>query len=109
MPVRLLAMMVVCAALLPALPAQAGPEGRPPPIVFNTAPLAFGMSLDVAARALGVPLSHVEGRPGDELMLAMRAVGGSGLWPRADRLYLQFRHGRLTGWKGDWGAPWLWR
>jgi hypothetical protein len=26
----------------------------------------------------------------------------------SDRLYLQFRRGRLTGWKGDWGHHWMW-
>src|SRR6202035_1262420 len=25
-----------------------------------------------------------------------------------DRLFLQFRDGRLAGWKGDWGHNWMW-
>jgi len=25
------------------------------------------------------------------------------------RLFLQFRHGRLAGWKGDWGHNWMWQ
>jgi hypothetical protein len=25
------------------------------------------------------------------------------------RLYLQFRNGRLAGWKGDWGQNWMWQ
>ena len=25
------------------------------------------------------------------------------------RLFLQFRKGRLAGWKGDWGHNWMWQ
>jgi hypothetical protein len=25
------------------------------------------------------------------------------------RLFLQFRNGRLAGWKGDWGHNWMWQ
>ena len=68
------------------------------------APLMFGMSEDEASAALGVPLSYVRGRPGNELLLALPNVKGSGLSIRSDGLYLQFRRGRLSGWKGDWGT-----
>jgi hypothetical protein len=75
----------------------------------NTTPLAFGMAADDAARALGAPIAYVSGRPGNEIFLAIRTAGGSGFFDRRDRLYLQFRHGRLTGWKGDWGRNWMWQ
>lgn len=75
----------------------------------NTTPLVFGMDAASAAAALGAPLAYVSGAPGDEVLLALRTSGGSGLLPRRDRLYLQFRSGRLTGWKGDWGRNWIWR
>ena len=68
------------------------------------APLNFGMSVDEASAALGVPLSYVRGRPGNELLLALPNVKGSALTIGSDGLYLQFRRGRLTGWKGDWGT-----
>ncbi len=74
----------------------------------NATPLVFGMHADAAAQALGVPLTYLRGRPGDEIYLAFRTIGGSGLFPRKDRLFLQFRKGRLTGWKGDWGQNWMW-
>nr|WP_041799031.1 hypothetical protein [Rhodopseudomonas palustris] len=74
----------------------------------NTTPLAFGMDALQAERALGMPLNYVSGRPGDEIFLAIRTHGGSGFFNRRDRLYLQFRRGRLTGWKGDWGRNWMW-
>ena len=74
------------------------------PTLFPGSPLSFGMSIDEASAALGVPLSHVRGRPGNELLLALPNVKGSALTIRSDGLYLQFRRGRLTGWKGDWGT-----
>ena len=35
-------------------------------------------------------------------------LGGSGLVPHRNRLFLQFRHGRLAGWKEDYGENWMW-
>jgi len=75
----------------------------------NNTPLAFGMDARDAAFALGTPLNYVSGRPGDEIFLAFRDVGGTWLFKRNDRLYLQFRAGRLAGWKGDWGSRWIWQ
>ena len=92
---------------------QFAPGGRPysPPFtatLSNNTPLAFGMGEEDAARALGTPLNYISGRPGDEIYLAFRDTGGTGFFNRKDRLYLQFRRGRLTGWKGDWGKNWMW-
>jgi hypothetical protein len=75
----------------------------------NIYPLAFGMSVDQASSALGAPLLHVRGKPGSETLLALRHHGGGGFFARSDRLYLQFRNGRLTALKGDWGDHWMWR
>ena len=74
------------------------------PAVRSGAPLAFGMSEQEASVALGVPLSYVRGGSGNELLLALPNVKGSALTIRSDALYLQFRRGKLTGWKGDWGT-----
>jgi len=52
---------------------------------------------------------NVSGRPGEEIYLTFRNNGGSGLFYKKDRLYLQFRKGRLAGWKGDWGHNWMWQ
>jgi len=82
----------------------AGASGASQPTLSYGAPLSFGMSIDEASVALGVPLSYVRGRPGDELLLALPNVKGSALTIRSDGLYLQFRRGKLTGWKGDWGT-----
>ena len=85
---------------------------RSPPFtatLSNNAPLAFGMDAADTSRALGEPLNYIGGRPGDETYLAFRSTGGSGLLNHHDRLYLQFRKGRLAGWKGDWGHNWMWQ
>jgi hypothetical protein len=65
------------------------------------------MQAPEVARALQVPLTYVRGRPGDEVYLAVRENGSSFLFKHRDELYLQFRHGRLTGWKLDWSNDWL--
>ena len=61
---------------------------------------------DEAAFALGTPLTYVSGRPGNEIFVTLRQIGGGGFFPRNDPLYLQFRRGHLTGWKGFWGNRW---
>ena len=106
--------------LIAASAAQAGPAcaqqmapGAVPRTPFtatlsNNTPLVFGMDVADASRALGKPLSYVSGRPGNEIYLAIRDIGGSGLLNHHDRLFLQFRKGRLTGWKADWGHNWMW-
>lgn len=70
----------------------------------NIVPLAFGMTPDEAAAALGAPLVHVAGRPGSEVFVAERNAGIPGLYPAGERLFLQFRRGGLTGWKKDWAV-----
>ena len=75
----------------------------------NTTPLVFGMSPDEATAALGTPLVYVDGPPGGEIFLTTRDVGGSGFTFRHDPLYLQFRDGRLIGWKADWSRNWMWK
>ncbi|HTO64968.1 MAG TPA: hypothetical protein VMM15_27395 [Bradyrhizobium sp.] len=96
-------MMMRFAALVMAgafpMPAQAQQVLTPPNIA-----LSFGMNPDEVSRALGVQLEYVRGRLGNELLLALPDVKGAALASRSDGLYLQFRKGRLAGWKGDWGT-----
>lgn len=79
----------------------------------NNVPLAFGMDEVTAANALGSgPLKYVGGPPGNEVYLALRSYGRgtyAGFFNHKQPLYLQFRSGRLVGWKGDWGHNWMWR
>jgi hypothetical protein len=95
---------LVTAGILLSNVAPAAAAYKTQPAVPSGAPLMFGMSEDDASAALGVPLSYVRGSRGNELLLALPNVKGSALTIRSDGLYLQFRRGRLTGWKGDWGT-----
>jgi len=70
----------------------------------NSVPLTFGMTVEQASQALGVPLNYVRGRPGNELFVALPNVKGSILSHRSDGLYLQFGKRHLIAWKGDWGT-----
>jgi hypothetical protein len=88
--------------------AAAEPPQRVPFIqsLSNNIPLSFGMSAEEAAGALGVPLEYVSGKPGNEILAAARP---SPVYMNRDaRLFLQFRAGRLSGWKGDWARNWMW-
>jgi hypothetical protein len=109
--ILLLAMAAALGAVWPAAAQPFPPRSDAPftATLSNNTPLAFGMPADAAARALGAPLTYIRGRPGDEIYLAIRDVGGSPFFDRRDRLFLQFRKGRLTGWKGDWGHNWMWQ
>jgi hypothetical protein len=71
----------------------------------NAVPLAFGMKPDAAAAALETPLVRVSNRRGSAIYYAENAIAPTSLAPRDQQLWLQFRNGRLTGWKHDWGRP----
>ena len=100
---------IIIASLLVSLSAATAAAQSPPFVttLSNTTPLAFGMSLDAAASALGTPLNYVSGKPGNEIFVTLRHNGGSLFFPHNDPLYLQFRRGQLTGWKGFWGDRWM--
>jgi hypothetical protein len=110
---KIISMLALAGFIAVTVPAGAQPLPLSgPPFNFtlsNNTPLAFGMPPADAARTLGVPLAWVSGRSGNEIYLAIRDVGGSGFFDRRDRLFLQFRKGQLTGWKGDWGRNWMWQ
>jgi len=74
----------------------------------NTQPLAHGMTVAQAARALGEPLVYHSGRASAEIYVAAGAAGIPGIDPSDAGIVLQFRNGRLTGWKRDWQLrrPW---
>jgi hypothetical protein len=65
-------------------------------------PLAFGMTPAEAELALGVPLVHYLGRRSSEIYVASGPARIPGFYPTDYGIALQFRNGRLTGWKKDW-------
>jgi hypothetical protein len=95
---------VIILGLVGALSVPSGLSHAQQQRASNGMPLAFGMTVDQATQALGVPLKYVRGRPGDELFVALPNVKGSILSDRSDGLYLQFGRGHLIAWKGDWGS-----
>jgi len=104
-----IAIGAACSGRATAQPAAPAGVANPPPFtatLSNNTPLAVGMGVEDTAQALGTPLKYVSGPPGDEIYLAFRDTG---MFNHHDRLYLQFRGGRLAGWKGDWGHNWMWR
>jgi hypothetical protein len=78
--------------------------GRP----YSFERLAFGMTKDEVAAVLGAPLSYLSGRPGAEVFIVQQSANIPWYFPSQERLYLQFRRGRLTGWKGDWRIQRSW-
>ena len=91
--------MKVRIALLILVGALAACVARP----YTFERLVFGMTQDEASAALGVPLTYVSGRPGSEIYVADQPARIPGaFYPSEERLFLQFRQGRLSGWKGDW-------
>jgi hypothetical protein len=74
----------------------------------NTSPLAFGMTAAEVETALGLPLIERAGRRGSEIFVVRGTAGVPGFYPTGSTTALQFRRGRLTGWKSRWQVqrPW---
>jgi hypothetical protein len=83
---------LTCTLLMP-------PAGLP----SNVAPLAFGMTPQDVAVALGAPLTYVSGHPGNEVYVAVAPAGVPGFQPVDQAIHLEFRNGCLSGWKAHWG------
>ena len=47
-------------------------------------------------------LAYVSGRPGSEVLVTLREARIPSFYRGDERIFLQFRRGRLTGWKNDW-------
>jgi hypothetical protein len=68
----------------------------------NTLPLVYGMTPAEASAALGLPLTYYTGGRGNEMFYAIDDARIPGFYRTEFGIALQFRHGRLTGWKKDW-------
>jgi hypothetical protein len=84
--------------LLAASAAQAGKER----LSSYNDPLSFGMTVDEVARVVASPLIYLSGRRGSERYLVERMSDVPGIYPVDVHIVLQFRRGRLTGWRRDW-------
>jgi hypothetical protein len=91
---RLLLTAIVCLAGL--VPAQAGYRDA-----YND-PLIFGMTPTQVEAAVQAPLVYLSGARGSERFLIERHATVPGFYPVDTRIVLQFRRGKLTGWRRDW-------
>jgi len=85
--------VLIATALLAAAPAQAGS--------YND-PFAFGMTREQVEQLAQAPLIYLSGPRGSERYLIERLSTVPGFYPVDTRIVLQFRRGRLTGWRRDW-------
>jgi hypothetical protein len=98
-------MGIACSLWLVVCAAHAGETGYPR--TYND-PLVFGMSRDQVARVVEAPLIYLSGRRGSERYLVERAATVPGFYPVDARIVLQFRSGKLTGWRRDWHMRPIW-
>ena len=109
-----LALALIAGSVTNAAAQKLPPIGGPYPPPFtetlsNNTPLAFGMDAGEAARALGTPLNYVRGDRARKSISHSAITAAAVCSNKKDRLFLQFRKGRLAGWKGDWGHNWMWQ
>lgn len=100
---RLVLIALLC---LGASVAQAG-EVKYHPSSYND-PLIFGMTPDEVARVVEAPLIYLSGSPGSERYLVERPASVPGFYSVDTHIVLQFRRGRLTGWRRDWQMRPFW-
>jgi hypothetical protein len=97
MPMRLL--ILIALVLFPGL-ALAGSIQRP--LGSYNDPLLFGMTRDEVEHVFNAPLIYLSGARGSERYMVERLASVPGWYPVDTRVILQFRRGRLTGWRRDW-------
>ena len=96
------ALIVTVIALAATCTAQAGYLDA-----YND-PLVFGMTRQQVERVVEAPLIYLSGARGSERFLVDRRASVPGFYPVDTRIVLQFRRGRLTGWRRDWQMRAYW-
>jgi hypothetical protein len=101
---RIAAIAILLGSSLAGAPAaRAGSYG------FYNDPLVFGMTPDQVERVVQAPLIYLSGPRGSERFMIERISSVPGIYPVDTRIILQFRRGRLTGWRRDWQMrPYWW-
>jgi len=68
------------------------------------------MTTEEVAVVFGSNMSFVPNRRNSEIYMVQQPAAIPGIYPPwiTERLYLQFRGGRLTGWKNEWDARKFW-
>jgi hypothetical protein len=71
--------------------------------------LVYGMTRDQVEQSVQAPLIYLSGPRGYERYIVERMASVPGIYPVDARIILQFRRGRLTGWRRDWQMqPYWW-
>jgi hypothetical protein len=65
-------------------------------------PLVFGMTQAQVEAIVQAPLVYLSGARGSERFLVERPASVPGFYPVDARIVLQFRRGKLSGWRRDW-------
>jgi hypothetical protein len=90
------------------IPGFARAENIPRPLGSYNDPLLFGMTPDEVTRVVAAPLIYLSGPRGSERYMVERMATVPGWYPVDTRIILQFRRGRLTGWRRDWQMRPFW-
>jgi hypothetical protein len=93
---QILGTQILGAQIFGATVARAGNTG------FYNDPFVFGMSREDVEQIVQAPLIYLSGPRGSERYLVQRPSSMPGFYPVDTRIVLQFRRGRLTGWRRDW-------
>jgi hypothetical protein len=64
--------------------------------------LTFGMTRTQVEKIVQAPLVYLSGARGSERFLVERPATVPGFYLVDTRIVLQFRRGKLTGWRRDW-------
>ena len=79
-----------------------GPAAHAGNLSFYNDPLVYGMTPEQVERVVRAPLTYLSGQRGYERYIVERMSTVPGIYPADTRIILQFRNGRLTGWRRDW-------
>ena len=93
---------LIALALSAAPPAHAGYART-----YND-PFVFGMTPEQVEQLVQAPLIYLSGPRGSERYLVQRLSTVPGWYPVDTRIVLQFRRGKLTGWRRDWQMRPFW-
>ena len=92
-------LILIALLLIPGV-ALAGSPQRP--LGSYNDPLLFGMTREHVEQVVQAPLIYLSGPRGSERYMVERLSTVPGWYPVDTRIILQFRRGKLTGWRRDW-------
>jgi hypothetical protein len=98
-------LVLIALFLIPGVALAANPQR---PLGSYNDPLLFGMTRDEVARIVGAQLIYLSGPRGSERYMVERMSSVPGWYPVDTRIILQFRRGKLTGWRRDWQMRPFW-